>query len=692
MKKSQIRTHKTSRDGSTRQKSSKDSFTRQKSSKDSLTGQKSSKDSGTVNKTSEGKNLTGSFSAHPKGFGFVTVEGIETDFYVSENNVNGAMNSDTVEIKLLPLTEGKRREAKIVGIITRGITEVVGRYEKSSRYGFVIPDDKKLTSDIFVPKGQDFGAVNGQKVVCKYIHYGSENKKPEGRITEILGDKDAPGVDIMSIVRALNIPSEFNIEALEEAEKVNTPVNEKVHSGRLDLRNIPMVTIDGAESKDLDDAVSIGFDGEDYFLGVHIADVSEYVKEDGALDKDAKERCTSVYLCDRVIPMLPKSLSNGICSLNEGEDRLALSCLMRIDKKGKVKDHLIAETIVNIDRRMTYDAVSSVLRGDDPETLYEYRKFIVMFKTMAELSDILRNKREKHGCIDFDFPEAKILLDESGKTKKIVQRERDAASLMIEDFMITANVTVAKEYAKAEIPFLYRSHGEPDADRLDTLINFLAKIGVTYRPKKGETDPKDIQKMLGKVKGLPEEPVINQFVLRAMQQAKYTVECEGHFGLAEKYYCHFTSPIRRYPDLQIHRIIKENLRDQLNKKRKAHYSNLLPDIAKLTSQYERRADEAERETDKMKKAEYMMAHKGETFDGVVSGVTAFGLYVTLPDTIEGLVHISTLRDDYYTYMEDSMELIGERTKKVYKIGQNVSIIVDNADKETRLIDFVLAER
>ncbi len=638
------------------------------------------------------ETITGTFSAHPKGFGFVTAEGFDTDFFISEDHVNSAMNHDTVEIVLLPITEGKRREAKIINIVERGTTEVVGRYEKSSRYGFVIPDDKKILRDIFIPKSQDLGASNGQKVVCTYIHYGTADRKPEGRITEILGGKDDPGIDVISIVRALNIPSEFKIEALNEAEKVNAPVKFDNHSKRVDLRDVPMVTIDGAESKDLDDAVSIGIDGDDYLLGVHIADVSEYVKEDGFLDQDAKERCTSVYLCDRVIPMLPKSLSNGICSLNEGEDRLALSCLMRIDKKGRVKEHLICESLVNIDRRMTYDAVSSVIKGDDPDTLREYSHFIVMFQTMAELSHIIRQRRERHGCIDFDFPEAKIILDEAGRTKDIVQRERDEASLIIEDFMITANVTVAKEYAEAELPFLYRSHGDPDPDKLVNLSTFMAKTGVTFRYKKGETDPKDIQKMLKKIHGLPEEPVINQFVLRAMQQAKYTVDCEGHFGLAEKHYCHFTSPIRRYPDLQIHRIIKENLRGQLNKKRVLHYKSILPEIANITSQYERRSDEAERETDKMKKAEYMMSHKGETFDGVISGVTAFGLYVTLSNTVEGLVHISTLRDDYYTYMEDSMELIGERTRHVYKMGQTIKIIVDNADKETRLIDFVLAER
>lgn len=638
------------------------------------------------------ETITGTFSAHPKGFGFVTAEGFDTDFFISEDYVNSAMNHDTVEIVLLPITEGKRREAKIVNIVERGTTEVVGRFEKSSRYGFVIPDDKKILKDVFIPKGQDLGASNGQKVVCTYIYYGSNEKKPEGKITEILGDKDEPGIDVLSIVRALNIPSEFSIEALNEAGKVNIPVDGTSHMERVDLRDVPMVTIDGAESKDLDDAVSIGVDGDDYLLGVHIADVSEYVKEDGFLDQDAKERCTSVYLCDRVIPMLPKSLSNGICSLNEGEDRLALSCLMRIDKNGKVKDHLICESLVNIDRRMTYDAVSSVLKGDDPYTLSEYSHFILMFQTMAKLSHIIRQRREKHGCIDFDFPEAKILLDDAGKTREIVTRERDEASLIIEDFMITANITVAKEYAKAELPFLYRSHGNPDPDKLVNLSNFMSKTGVAYRYKKDENDPKDIQKMLKKIKGLPEEPVINQFVLRAMQQAKYTVDCEGHFGLAEKYYCHFTSPIRRYPDLQIHRIIKENLRGNLNKKRVSHYISLLPDIAKKTSMYERRADEAERETDKMKKAEFMMSHKGESFEGVISGVTAFGLYVTLPNTVEGLVHISTLRDDYYTYMEDSMELIGERTRNTYKMGQKVKIVVDNADKETRLIDFVLAER
>ena len=634
--------------------------------------------------------LTGEFTAHPRGFGFVTCEGFEEDFYVPELHVNGAMHKDTVQIELLPETEGKRREADIVKIISHNVEKIVGTFTKMNGFGFVIPDDKKFTDDLYIPSDAFLGAKNNDKVVCIYTKYSDGIKKPEGRIVEIIGGKDDPGADILSVVMGMDIPTEFPTEVLAEADYVNKPVKKKHIKHRLDLREIPMVTIDGDETKDFDDAVSIGIKGKNYILGVHIADVAEYVCENGALDAEALKRGTSVYLCDRVIPMLPKALSNGICSLNQGEDRLALSCIMKVSPEGKVLDYKIDESVINVDYRMTYHDVTEIIDGNE-ELSEKYRDMVPHFLVMHELSKVIRKKREADGCIDFDFPEAEITLNPDGSTKEIKCRERDKASLMIEDFMILANETVARAFAEKELPFLYRVHGNPDMGRVTALNDYTETIGVTIRPKGTEVTPKEIQEVLKKIEGRPEEKIISHMVLRSMQKAKYDTDCDGHFGLAATYYSHFTSPIRRYPDLQIHRIIKEYLHDDLNKKRRKHYNKILPEVAERTSVLERRADEAERETDKMKEAEYMKRHIGDEFVGTISGVTSFGIYVELPNTIEGLIHISNIKGDYFNFDETRMELVGEKTHLVYKIGQKVRVVVDNANKETRTIDFLLSE-
>lgn len=636
--------------------------------------------------------MTGSYTANPRGFGFVTVEGLEQDFFIPEGSTGGAINLDTVKIALLPKTEGRRQEAVVVEILEHNIDRAVGLFTKMNGFGFVIPDDRKLTEDIYIPGDGTLGAENNDKVVVTYTSYGNgREKKPEGRITEIIGNKDTPGTDILSIVESLDIPSVFPQEVLKEAKKKNKPVRKKQIKHRLDLREIPMVTIDGDETKDFDDAVSIGLDREgNYILGVHIADVSEYVEEDSPLDKEALKRGTSVYLCDRVIPMLPTALSNGICSLNEGEDRLTLSCIMKVDNEGRVLDSLIDRSVVRIDYRMTYSDVTAILKGDR-KLQEKYSDFTGYFFLMDQLSKIIRRKRSKDGCIDFDFPESEILLNEDGSPAEVKLRDRDRASLIIEDFMILANETVAETFYKKKVPFLYRVHGVPDEERIEALNEFTAPLGIIVRHGKNEIRPRDIQKVIMKASGMPEEKVINHLVLRAMQKAKYDEHCDGHFGLAARYYCHFTSPIRRYPDLQIHRIIKEYLDNgKIKKKREKHYESILPKVAERTSMLERRADEAERSTDKMKKAEYMMAHIGEEYVGTISGVTAYGIYVELPNTIEGFIHISNLTGDYYDFIEDRQELIGERSRKCYRIGQKVRIIVSSADKDTRLIDFILS--
>jgi ribonuclease R len=468
-------------------------------------------------------------------------------------------------------------------------------------------------------------------------------------------------------------------------------VSEADMAGRKDLRDWQMVTIDGEDAKDLDDAVSLTMDGENYVLGVHIADVSNYVQEHSALDVEALKRGTSVYLVDRVIPMLPHALSNGICSLNQGENRLALSCIMTINPKGEVIGHEIAETVIRVDRRMTYSNVKKILVDHEEALLSEYADFIQLFTRMEALAAILRRKRMKRGSIDFDFPETKVILNEQGVPLELRPYDRNVATKIIEEFMLIANETVAQDYYWQEAPFVYRNHDKPDSEKMHKLSTFINNFGYTIHIGNDEVHPKELQKLLEKVEGTDEEALIERLTLRSMKQARYTPECSGHFGLAANYYCHFTSPIRRYPDLQIHRIIKENLRGRLNETRREHYDRILPEVAKHSSEMERRADEAERETIKQKKAEYMEQHLGEEYEGVISGVTEWGFFVELPNTVEGLVRVASLVDDFYEFYEDSYELVGQASKKRYKLGQKVKVRVENADRLMRTVDFSVVE-
>ena len=637
----------------------------------------------------EAKHIVGTYTAHARGFGFVTVEGEAEDIFISEDDTNGAFHNDQVEVVIKASPSGKRREGKITKILSHGTTTLVGYFQKNKSFGFVIPDNQRFAQDVFVPLERSKGAVTGHKVVVELTKYGGSNKKPEGKVIEILGHVNDPGVDIMSIVKGYDLPTEFPEKVLNQAERVAKDVSTADMAGRMDLRDWTMVTIDGKDAKDLDDAISITKEDDNYILGVHIADVTNYVQEKSALDREALKRGTSVYLVDRVIPMLPHTLSNGICSLNAGEDRLALSCIMTINEKGAVVDHKIAETVVHIDERMSYTSVKKILEEEDALEIERYRELVPMFKLMAELSRILRKKRMQRGSIDFDFPETKIILDEVGKPIEIKPYDRNVATKIIEDFMLLANETVAEDYFWQEIPFVYRTHEAPDEDKIKKLVTFIHNFGHSMHISNKEVRPKEIQKLLARVEGTAEDALISRLALRSMKQAKYTPGNTGHFGLAASYYCHFTSPIRRYPDLQIHRIIKENLRGRMNEDRRDHYDKILTEVAKQSSQRERLAEEAERETVKLKKVEYMAERIGEEFEGVISSITKWGIYVELPNTIEGLIHVTNLYDDHYNYIEDSYEMVGEHTGKTYKLGQTVTVRVIGTSKVERTIDFEL---
>ena len=634
----------------------------------------------------------GTFISHSKGFGFVELEEAdEEDIFIPAPYVGEAFHRDEVEVVLLPQQSGRRQEGRVVRVLSHGITEVIGTFERSNSFGFVIADNVRISKDIFIPKECINNAATGDKVIVQMRSYGSSQKSPEGKVVEILGKVGEPGIDVLSVARAYDIPMEFPIKVINQAERCPDHVLENDFNGRLDLRGWQMVTIDGEDAKDLDDAVSVSMEDGMYKLGVHIADVSNYVQGGSALDREALKRGTSVYLVDRVIPMLPKKLSNGICSLNAGEDRLALSCIMWVDKKGLVKKHQIAETVIHVDRRMSYTNVNKILTEEDEELIVEYRDLVPMFRMMKQLSDLLRANRSNRGAIDFEFPESKIILNDRGKPIDIKAYEHNAATNLIEDFMLLANETVAKEYCRKEIPFLYRTHENPDMDKMEGVLSFIRNQGISVSKTMEEITPKEVQEILFAIEGSPMEPLISRLLLRSMKQARYTTGCSGHFGLAAKYYCHFTSPIRRYPDLQIHRIIKDDLRGRMNDQKKEYYVSMLEEVARQTSATERRAEEAERETDKMKMAEYMQYHIGETFDGVVSGVTGWGIYVELPNTVEGLVHVNTLRDDYYVFDQENYQMIGEMTGKTYRLGDKVRVRTADVDLGNKTIDFVLEE-
>ena len=635
--------------------------------------------------------MVGTFQANARGFGFVTVEGMDNDIFISSEHVGDAFDGDKVQISLLSeeIGKGDKKEGKIIRVLERGFTELVGTFQRNKTFGFVLPDNQRISKDIFISQENMNGAVNGHKVIVEILNYGNQKKKPEGKIKEILGHANDPGTDILSIAKAYGMESEFPSEVIRQLECIPDEVDGKDMAGRLDLRDWLTVTIDGEDAKDLDDAITLKKENDRYYLGVHIADVTHYVTEKSPLDKEALKRGTSVYLIDRVIPMLPPKLSNGICSLNEGCDRLALSCLIEIDEKGNVVGHRVAETVIQVNRRMTYTSVKKILTDQDQQERLKYEEFVPMFELMEELSKLLRKKRFARGAIDFDFPESKILLNEKGVPMKIIPYERNVATKLIEDFMLLANETIAEDYFWQEIPFVYRIHETPDEEKMKKFGMFINNFGYSIRFSNGMIHPKELQKLLDKIEGTSSEALISRLMLRSMKQAKYSTESVGHFGLSAKYYCHFTSPIRRYPDLQIHRIIKENMRSGLSEKRMKHYEDILPDVAAQSSHMERRAADAEREVEKLKKAQYMSKHLGEVFDGVISGVTKYGIYVELENTVEGLIHVTDLGDDYYVFDENSYSLIGEMTKNSYKLGQKIRVEVESVDMLLKTIHFVL---
>lgn len=703
---------------------------------------------------------TGTFLGTGRGFGFVTIEGQDEDVYIAEEDTLGALNKDIVKIIILPAKTGRRKEGKVVAVLEHAYKEVVGTFFKRKDYGFVVAEDKKLGSDIFIAKEHTKGAVSGHKVVVSITDYGNGKKNPEGKVTEIIGHINDPSTDTVSILRAFGLEPDFPKEVLQETMYVPEELSEEIveqlaghEDGRMDCRNLCMITIDGEDAKDLDDAISLTVDEEGYHLGVHIADVSHYVIENSHLDREARRRGTSVYLIDRVIPMLPHRLSNGICSLNAGCDRFALSCFMDINEQGAVIGHKIAETIIRVDRRMSYTEVNHILEVMDSEhadkqqerklqreqgkeasgvtttfqldaenfkermqnetgvediaqtntddvNLFakkqeaerlriqtEYATLLPMLLHMQKLALILKEKRKQRGSIDFDFPESKIILDEKGVPVEIKPYERNQATRLIEDFMLIANETVAEDYFWQEIPFVYRCHENPDEEKMKKLGIFINNFGFRFRVK-NEIHPKEVQKLLTQIEGTPQEAMIARLTLRSMKQAKYQTECTGHFGLSTRYYCHFTSPIRRYPDLQIHRIIKENLHGKLNTKRLQHYAAILDDVAASSCKTERAAEEAEREIEKLKKAEYMEERIGQKFTGVISGITNWGMYVELPNTVEGMIRLADLQDDYYWYDEEQYMLIGEHTHKTYKLGQTMEVIVAGVDKLLKSVDFL----
>lgn len=636
----------------------------------------------------KGQYYTGTFISHPRGFGFLEIPEAEEDIFIPEESIGTALHGDTVQIVVKKDgKDGKRCEGEVVKVLERGTKEVVGTYQQCDGFGFVVTDNQRFLKDVFIPAGKSLEAEDGDKVLAEIKDHGNKRRSPEGKIIEILGKPGECGVDVLCVAKSYELPMEFPEKVAKQAERIKETLNEGDFYGREDLRDVVMVTIDGEDAKDLDDAVSLTKEEDLYHLGVHIADVSNYVQYNSALDKEALKRGTSVYLADRVIPMLPKKLSNGICSLNAGEDRLALSCLMDIDKKGRVVSHRIVESVIHVKERMSYTNVKKILLQEDEELAKRYEELLPMFFQMKELSELLRNRRKKRGAIDFDFPESKLVLDERGKVIDIYPYEQNIATRLIEDFMLAANETVAEEYCMLGLPFVYRTHENPDMEKMETVLEMIHQAGIKVKKGKETISPKEVQKILKELEGMECEPFFARLILRSMKQAKYTVEDTGHFGLAAKYYCHFTSPIRRYPDLQIHRIIKETLRGKMTEAKIQHYKGILEEVARQSSAMERRAEEVERETIKMKKAEYMKQHIGEAFEGTVSGVTEWGFYVELDNTVEGLVHVNSLTDDYYTFDKDRYCLVGDMTGRAYRMGQRVKVWVENADENTKTVDF-----
>ena len=637
--------------------------------------------------------ITGKLQAHAKGFGFLIpeIEG-EKDVFIPSSFINGAMNGDRILVQITREDKnGKKREGEVIQVLERANTKIIGVYEDSKNFGFVIAEDTRISQDIFISKKDRNGAKDGDVVVVEITKWPEKRRSPEGVVKEVLGQKGDKGLDILTIIKKYGLPEEFPPKVQAFASGIDEEIPLKEYKRRKDLRDVRMVTIDGEDAKDLDDAVSIErLDNGRYRLGVHIADVSHYVREKNPLDKEALKRGTSVYLIDRVIPMLPKKLSNGICSLNPKVDRLTLSCIMDIDSSGKVLDHEIVESVIRTNERMTYTDVTKILKDNDPELSKRYDYLLDDFKAMEELCNILYKKRTKRGAIDFEFEESKIILNEFGKPIDIKPYEREIANRIIEEFMLVCNETVAEHMFWSHLPFVYRIHEDPDEEKLEKFREFIYNLGYIVKWN-GEVKPRNLQEILEKVRGKKEETVVSTLLLRSMMRAKYSPECVGHFGLAAKYYCHFTSPIRRYPDLQIHRIIKEFINGKIDDDRSKKLTALVDYAARQSSETENIATEAEREVDDLKKAEYMLDRIGEEFEGIVSSVTSFGMFVELPNTIEGLIHITALDDDYYIYDENHLCLMGERTKKIYRLGDFVKVRCSKVDIPNREIYFDMVE-
>ena len=639
------------------------------------------------------KMHTGILSKHPRGFGFVTCEDIEKDVFIAAGSMGGAMNGDEVEVDLIPEYLWKQSpEGIIVKVLSRQTEEVAGTFEKSRKFGFVVPESRKYREDIFIRKKDFAGAQRGDKVVARITKYPDHENSAEGKIVEIISRAGQPGGDIKAIARSYDMRESFPSRAAAEAKAMKKRgIRPEDLRERRDLRNETIFTIDGADSKDFDDAVSLKIlDNGNYLLGVHIADVAHYVEEDGPLDKEALKRGTSVYLIDQVIPMLPKALSNNICSLNPGEDRLTLSVDMEITPDGELAGHEIYESVIHSKARLVYDDISDMLENDDEEMLRKYSSIKENLYAMGRLAALLREKRSQRGSLDFDLDEAHIRLNNKGIPVSVDIAERRTANKLIEEFMLLANETVAEHFFWLEVPFIYRIHEKPAFEKVEQLKIFLQSMGMTLRGSADSVHPRELSSILKSVEGKPSEGVVNTVTLRSMQKAFYGTSCEGHFGLALKYYCHFTSPIRRYPDLMIHRIIKSVLQDGIDVKKMSHFRGAAEKAAEQSSAAERKAIEVEREVEKLKKAEYMSYHIGEVYDGIISGTTSFGIYVQLENTVEGMIRIEDLWDDYYDYVPEKYALVGEHTGRMYKLGDSIRIVVDNVDIDRHEIDFQLA--
>ena len=649
-----------------------------------------------MSKNKKKQRLTGKFCANEKGFGFISIDEEKEDIFVPSKSVNGALDGDTVQFIVYKQKEGdKKAEARIVKIVKREKETVVGTFQKSKNFGFVVPDDKSFNTDIFIPKKKCREAKNDDKVLVYITKYPSKGKNAEGEIMEILGNMNEAGVDLLSVVKEFGLNNEFPTEVLNYVETIPQKIEEKDIKNRRDFRKDRVFTIDGEDAKDLDDAIHVEkLENGNYKLDVHIADVSNYVKEDSVLDKEAVLRGTSVYMFDRVIPMLPFELSNGICSLNAGENRFALSCLMEIDEKGRVVSSDVCKSVIKVTERMTYTDVNKIINNEDEKVLKRYEPYIQDFKLMEELARILKDRRVTNGYLNLEIPESKIVLDKDGKCIDVHKYETTFANEIIEQFMLTANETIAEKFYWLEAPFIYRVHEEPDYDKIQETNKFLFNIGYKIKASKDNIKPKAFSEVLDKIKGTEYEKVISTLILRALKVARYESENKGHFGIASSYYCHFTSPIRRYPDLFIHRVISEYIKEDYNvpEEKLQDFTAKANKYAETSSDCEKVATKAEREAEDIKKAEFMESKIGEEFDGIVSSVTSFGMFVELENTVEGLIRFENMGGEYFNYDETFKKLIGENSKKVYKIGDKVHIRVIEANKELRKVAFELVDK